>query len=282
MYLKKTKHFLTIIFLLLVTTNSYADELVFWGTWETIKELKQSIELLDKKKDILNNDLKNLNTDYKLKTYLRRNLSIVDIKKIREIVSDYNSDKKNIELDMLNDIKNSKWSIDNRKKLLEVKRVFYKWLIPYINKDYKKEYLDYIKKDAIIFNKQNIVNTDIVIKKDLLEAKVSRIEHKILEHKKYINNSIKNIIETRLDNKIISLSENKNFIKLNDESKVKVLNKTIDKIKIKLEKLEKSNWKSWTWLYVNSNITDNLLLKKIQTYNIAILKLELFRDKFIK
>ena len=282
MYLKKTKHFLTIIFLLLVTTNSYADELVFWGTWETIKELKQSIELLDKKKDILNNDLKNLNTDYKLKTYLRRNLSIVDIKKIREIVSDYNSDKKNIELDMLNDIKNSKWSIDNRKKLLEVKRVFYKWLIPYINKDYKKEYLDYIKKDAIIFNKQNIVNTDIVIKKDLLEAKVSRIEHKILEHKKYINNSIKNIIETRLDNKIISLSENKNFIKLNDESKVKVLNKTIDKIKIKLEKLEKSNWKSWTWLYVNSNIIDNLLLKKIQTYNIAILKLELFRDKFIK
>ncbi len=283
MYIKLIKHFsILIFFILLSITNSYANELVFWGTWETIKELKQSIDILDKKNDILENDLKDLNADYKLKSYLKKDLSLYEFRLIRKIVWEYNEDTKTIEDEMILDAKTWTWTIDNRRKLLEVKRVFYKWLIPYINKNYKSEYLDYIKKDAIIFNKQNIVKTDIVIKKDLLESKVSRIETKILEHKKYIDNSIKNIIETRLDEKISNLESNPSFIDLSDESKVKVLNKSIDKIKVKLENIEKSNWKYSSWILITTNISDDVLLKKIQTYDIAISKLETFKNKFIK
>jgi chaperonin cofactor prefoldin len=283
MYIKLIKHFsILIFFILLSITNSYANELVFWGTWETIKELKQSIDILDKKNDILENDLKDLNADYKLKSYLKKDLNIYQFRLIRKIVWKYNEDTKIIENEMILDAKIWTWAIDNRRRLLEVKRVFYKWLIPYINKNYKSEYLDYIKKDAIIFNKQNIVKTDIVIKKDLLESKVSRIETKILEHKKYIDNSIKNIIETRLDEKISNLASNPSFIDLSDESKVKVLNKSIDKIKAKLENIEKSNWKYSSWILITTNISDDVLLKKIQTYDIAISKLETFKNKFIK
>jgi hypothetical protein len=49
MFIRRIFTFLVIIAIWsLNLTNSYADELVFWGTWETIKELKQSIDVLDK------------------------------------------------------------------------------------------------------------------------------------------------------------------------------------------------------------------------------------------
>ena len=271
-----------ILISLFKVTNSYANELVFWGTWETIKELKQSIKELDKEKNILNKDLNTLNTDYKLKSFLRNNISKSEFIVIKKIVSTYNLNKETVELSIYNDAKKNLSILDNRKKLLEEKRVFYKWLIPFIQTKSKKDYLAYIKKDATIFNKQNIVNTDIVVKKDLLENKVNRIEDTILKHQKFINNSIKNIIETRLDSKINNLKTNSTFKVLNNESKVKVLNKTIIKIKIKLENLQISKWNTNSWILINSTISDNILIKKIKTYNIAISKLELFKNQFIK
>jgi hypothetical protein len=75
----------------------------------------------------------------------------------------------------------------------------------------------------------------------LLNNKVEVIETKIQEHKDYINENIKKVIETRLDEKIKKLSENEAFKILNHDSKIKVLEKTIVKIKIKLQNLELSS-----------------------------------------
>ena len=49
------------------------------------------------------------------------------------------------------------------------------------------------------------------------------------------------VIETKLDEKITNLNQNETFKVLNTESKIKVLNKTIDKVKLKLNDLEDSN-----------------------------------------
>jgi hypothetical protein len=171
-----------------------------------------------------------------------------------------------------------------RRLLLEEKRKLYSWLIPYINIRYKAEYLDYIRTDAKIFNEQKDVSTDIISKQEILSNKVEIIENKIQEHKDYLNESIKIVIETKLDEKITNLNQNETFKVLNTESKIKVLNKTIDKVKLKLNDLEDSNnlnWSwalnnSWTWIIVNSN--SNILDKKIQTYYIAVEKLEEFRN----
>ena len=76
--------------------------------------------------------------------------------------------------------------------------------------------------------------------------------------------------------KIQNLSENESFQKLKSNLKVKVLNKTISKIKIKLENLEKKDIDQTFWLEIE--LSSSVLDKKIQTYNIALNKLEEFRD----
>ena len=281
MLIKLLNTFLVIITISLINiTNSNAAELSIFASWETIKELNQSIKKLDKESNEIDNDFNELNTDLQLKTFLRSNLSRYEFKKIKSIVSTYNEDTSKInELLILNAKKHNGILIE-RKKLLEIKRVFYNWLIPYINIDFKKDYLEYIRRDAELFKKQNIVSVNIEVKKEILDKKVTRIESEIIKHKEYIKDSIKKIIESRLDLKIKNLSENETFKVLNEKSKIKVLDKTIRKIKIKLKNLENSRILSVTWSI--DSISLSVLNNKIDTYRIAVKKLEEFQKSLIK
>jgi len=273
--------FVTFLISILTFSHSYADEWSFLSTWETIKELKENIEQLNKVNSELINDLTELNTDYKLKTFLRTDLSKQEFSDIKDVVWEYNENNSVIESELLLNAKKQNSVISERKKLLEEKRKFYSWLIPYINTKYKAEFLEYIRRDATIFKKQNIVSTDIIVKKEILDTKVTKIESEILKHKEYIKDSIKNIIESRLDLKIKNLNTNKSFNDLNVDSKIKVIDKTISKVKIKLQKLENTRWISWTWDLINSNDL-SVLENKIQTYNIAVNKLEWFKQTILK
>lgn len=274
--------FLVFITICLVNvTNSYADELDFLGTWETIKELKQSIQTLDKVNIELKNDFNELNTDLKLKSFLRNDLSVIEFQTIKTIVWNYNANNQIIEEELLINAKKQIPVIEERKELLEQKRLFYNGLIPFINIDLKNEYLEYIRRDAEIFNKQNIVSTDIEVKKEILDTKVTRIESEIIKHKEFIRDSVREIIEERLDLKITNLMENETFIVLNNDSKIKVLEKTIRKIKIKLQNLENSRVVTWTWI-TTKDLNSNTLENKIDTYKIAVTKLEEFKDSLSK
>ena len=276
---KKIFNILFVITLLLFfSTNSYAWELSILWTGKTIKELNNSIKILDNEKNKIENDFSELNTDLKLKTFLRKNISRFEFNKIKELVINYNKNEKELNEKLLLEAK--KWlDIKNtRKKLLENKRIFYNWLIPFININHKKEYLEYVKRDAELFKKKNIIFVDIEVKKYILDNKVSRIESEIKKHKDYINKSIKNIIDTRLEQKINNLKNNDWFKFLSNESKVKVLEKTIRKIKIKLSNYTNKINLSWTWINQENTNIDN----KLETYKIAIEKLENFKNIYIK
>lgn len=276
---KKIFNILFVITLLLFfSTNSYAWELSILWTGKTIKELNNSIKILDNEKNKIENDFSELNTDLKLKTFLRKNISRFEFNKIKELVINYNKNEKELNEKLLLEAK--KWlDIKNtRKKLLENKRFFYNWLIPFININHKKEYLEYVKRDAELFKKKNIIFVDIEVKKYILDNKVSRIESEIKKHKDYINKSIKNIIDTRLEQKINNLKNNDWFKFLSNESKVKVLEKTIRKIKIKLSNYTNKINLSWTWINQENTNIDN----KLETYKIAIEKLENFKNIYIK
>jgi len=236
--------------------------LVFLDEWKTIKEDIKNINILEQINIKLDNDLYILNTDYKLKSFLRKDLSNIELKKIKIIVSEYNTNKWKLDLILIEKAKDLLPIIDERKLLLEEKRKLYSGLIPYINTDFRKQYLEYIKWDAKIFNEQNDVTTDIIGKKEILSHKLETIETKIQEHKDFINESIERVVETRLDDKINNLNNNERFKILNTESKIKVLDKTINKIEIKLQNLIDVNWNT----------------KTIQIYYIALSKLNLFKD----
>lgn len=274
------RYFLALLLLLGIgffpITNSYSNELAFLDEWQTIKELKADINTLDKASDELDDDLKTLNTDYELKTFLKTNLGLIELNKIRKLVYEYNSNNARIELELFRKAKELLSVIEERKLLLEEKRKFYSWLIPYIDIIFREQYLEYIKLDAKIFNEQKEVSTDIVAKQEILINKVETIESKIREHRDFINENIRRVIETRLDEKIESLNTNESFIALSLDSKIKVLDKTIVKVKIKLKNLVTSNDISFTWAIIEIN--QDVLNKKIQTFNIAVEKLELFKN----
>ena len=276
---KKIFNILFVITLLLFfSTNSYAWELSILWTGKTIKELNNSIKILDNEKNKIENDFSELNTDLKLKTFLRKNISRFEFNKIKELVINYNKNEKKLNEKLLLEAKNWLDIKNTRKRLLENKKIFYNWLIPFININHKKEYLEYIKRDAELFKKKNIISVDIEVKKDILDNKVSRIESEIKKHKDYINKSIKNIIDTRLEQKINNLKNNDWFKFLSNESKVKVLEKTIRKIKIKLSNYTNKINLSWTWINQENTNIDN----KLETYKIAIEKLENFKNIYIK
>lgn len=259
------------------TTNSFDIELVFLDDWKTIKENIKEINTLDKENSELNSELSELNTDYRLKTFLRSDLTILELNKIRRIVATYNTNRSRIELVLFQKAKSLVPVIKEKKLLLEEKRIFYSGLIPYINTEFKNDYLEYIKWDAKIFNEQKDLTTDILAKKEILNNKVEILETKIQEHKDFMNETLKKVIESKLDEKINQLNSNERFLSLSSTSKIKVLDKTIVKIKIKLENLKNPNIEtdSWEVLVVPTN---SLLDKKIQTFLIAVEKLEDFRD----
>lgn len=254
------------------TTNSHYDELAILDEWKTIKELRENINELDRVENELSKDLDALNTDYELKSFLKKDLTLNELNIIRWLVNEYNTKKAKLESTLLAKAKQLLPVIEEKKLILEEKKSFYWKLTPYIDGVYNDEYLEYIEWDAKIFNEQRNVETDIIAKKELLNNKVEIIESKIQEHRNYINESIKKVIETALDEKIQKLKDNVTFQMLNYSSKIKVLDKTIVKIKIKLQNLQNSM--SNTQIYPYTNNFD----KKVQTYNIAVNKLEAFKN----
>lgn len=254
------------------TTNSNYSELALLDEWKTIKELRENINDLDRVENELSNDLDTLNTDHELKSFFKKDLTLNELNIIRSLVNEYNIKKAKLESILLAKAKELLPVIEEKKLILEEKKSFYSKLTPYIDWIYNNEYLEYIEWDAKIFNEQRDVETDIIAKKELLNNKVEIIESKIQEHRNYINESIKKVIETRLDEKIQKLKDNVTFQMLNYNSKIKVLDKTIVKIKIKLQNLEKSMSNSQVYPYANN------FDQKVQTYNIAVNKLEAFKN----
>jgi len=73
---------------------------------KTIKELKENIYVLDQEDNRLDNDLKILNTNYELKNFLRKDLTLVESGKIRILVQNYITNKNRIELALFENAEN--------------------------------------------------------------------------------------------------------------------------------------------------------------------------------
>jgi hypothetical protein len=81
-----------------------------------------------------------------------------------------------------------------------------------------------------------------------------------------------------LDEKIINLRNNESFKVLSWDSKRKVLDKTIFKIKDKLSNIKKTNLSITTNAWLIQKKDNDLIDKKIQIYQIAVDKLDNFRE----
>ncbi|MBT3728546.1 hypothetical protein HOF65_03485 [bacterium] len=99
--------------------------MVVFDDSQTIKELKDNINLLDETSTSLIKEYDELNTDYELKAFLRRDLTLIEFNKIRRLVGNYNTNKSRIEIELFQKAKDLLPVVVERRLLLEEKRKLY-------------------------------------------------------------------------------------------------------------------------------------------------------------
>jgi hypothetical protein len=129
-----------------------------------------------------------------------------------------------------------------------------------------KEYLDYISLDVKILKEKKDVDTKLIIKKEIINNKVERIEERIIEHRESLDTKFKALIEAKINEKIETLRNNDKFKGLTPELQARVVDKVIEKIKLQISILEPVVDKT------------DALLRKLEVYRILLLKLDNFKN----
>lgn len=268
--LKKLFFYVT-LFVFILSTKSYADDLVISDTTKTIRELKENIEWLDKAKEDLYIKLKDFAPDQKLKSYFKEDLNLVDLENLRITIDEYNKNKNILERELQEKSKQILDTTEIRKELLEEKKELYKNLTKYIKVDQYENYKEYIKSDTAIYSERKEIDSDIYRKQELINTKVNILEEKIKEHRTYLEESLQRLVEWKMDEKLEFLSKNKNFANLKNEEKVLVIDKTIIKTQTLITEFQNED------LVTSSNLNNT---KKIEIYNIVLNKLKEFQLSF--
>lgn len=271
------KILLSIIFVLVFfSTNSYAnDEVVFSGETKTIKELKKDLKNMEIKEKVISTKLDDFIKDSKLKIYIRSDLTKKEFDDFSFIVSRYLRQKNKLE----KKLKKAKNNLEKIKKikqeLLDIKLALYKKMTSYVKPSKYKLYLEYIKSDKEIVSKKNKIETKKLETKDLMDKKVEILEEKIKKYKKTLENDLTKLIEKKLEEKIKNLEKKEDFVKLSNRNKIRLLTKTIERAKAKIESLKKElKEKKESYIFKDS------YERKIEVYYISIEKIEIFKKKF--
>lgn len=272
--LKKIFIFFT-LFLFVSWAKSYAGDLVFSDEAKTIRELKLSIEWLDKVRNELYTKLQDFSPDIKLKTFFREDLTIEDLESLRLIIEQYIARRSALEFELLDSSKKLFDVTQVRIDLLEEKKELYKKMTPYIKIESYQNYLSFIKSDTAMYSEKKEIDSSIYRKQEIINNKVTILEEKIKEHKSYLEDSLKLLVEWKMDEKIILLSSSKSFIELTNEDKIKILEKTIFKIKDNIDSMKRASF--WEDLSLFVKINND---KKIEIYNIVLKKIEEFKNSF--
>lgn len=251
------------IFLFLTNSVSYANS---WETSseekiQTIKEIKESLSNLDKESILIDEKKDDLNKDLELLSFFKENLGNEDLQKIKKLITIFKEDTKKIEYELKEKIVNSEETEEIKNNIIELRKNFFKNLITYIDINKIDSYLEYIKEDSIIIKEKENIEEWILKNKLNLENRINLIKEKIEEHKKEIDLRIDKVVKEKLDEKINNLLNSDNFIKLDYEKKIEILDKIIEKINEKIYDIN-LNW-----------FVTNISKKKIEIYNITIEKI---------
>lgn len=250
-------------------TKSYAnDDLVFDDNLKTIKELKESIEKLDNDRKELFNEKLDLNSNDLLMSYFRTDLSKQELLLLENIIDDYNKNKKFLESELNLKAKNLEDTTEIKSNLMDVKKNLYKQMTPFIKISHYNDYLSYIKTDTHYYSEKTEIYSDILKKQELVNTKLVLIEDRIREYRVNLEDTLNQIIYQKIEEKISSIENNPNFEKLDNDLKIEILNKTLDRLNSDLEK--------------SLLLSDKASKQKVNIYQIVIKKIIELREEYIK
>ncbi len=247
--------FLFFVFILIFWFNAYAE----WNDdkIKSIKELKNNIEILKSKKVInfsIFEKFKNANWD--LTSYFSSNLKEEEIKKIEQIISEYNI-KKNLIIKENNTKENSE---KYNKKLLEIKKELYFTLEKFVLEEKKESYKVFIEKKNITSKKNLEIKKELNNNKQILQTKVITIKEKIEKNYKKEQEKLDFILKEKIKKRILFFQNSK---------KIRYLSKEKQKIlfEVVLNRIQKiKNWKKHTkekkkLLYILEEVLINTIQK---------------------
>jgi hypothetical protein len=222
---------LFLIFLVLFIPQSlYANnDIVLLDKQKTIKELKENIEELDKVKTELTT-IKDFVLDKTIEPFLRKNLNRNDYSTIEKIAKEYNETKNVLEANLIEASKNLLDTTELSKKLSNLTREFYEDLLEFVDINNYSNYIYYIKEQTNFYTEEKELDTDIIKKTEIVHEKITNIEEKIKEHKDYLDETLKELINSKVDEKINQLLADSVFSNLSNKEKIESINKIILKI----------------------------------------------------
>jgi len=246
-----------IINLLLIVNISY------WNSWEvqnnkTISESQNYInELKEQELELKDKWISFTKENWKITSFIIDSLSKEDIEKLEEILKRYYKKRDIISKEILNS-KDQDEIKRLKKEWLRIKINLYKEIVPYIDKTKIQSYLEYIKSNIDIYEKDKNIKSEIKNEEIKLKKKVTNIKYKIIEHRKELNDNLKKIIIERLKQKINNIKENPKFQKLSKKKKIELFELMLKRLWEKKDILD------------NLDKQTTIIKKKIEIYEIAI------------
>lgn len=259
---------IVIFFVFLLTISVIYAEVDLSDENKSIRQLKENITELDKNKTVIIDEIKKNNPIDNLTWYFKDNLNNSDLEEIKYIISSYIERRDELYLELENLAKNLDSTDEIKNSLLEEKKILYKSLLPFISTYNYDNYLEYIRSETTLYNEKNWLESDIIRKNEIISNKVEILEEKITRHKSYIEDSLRIIVNERMEQKLEIIRNNDKFKELSYQEKIDFLDNTIYKIDGKISELED--------LIQNESYQSNN--KKISIYTLVKISLINFKE----
>ncbi len=224
---------------------------------KSMKELNSNIQKLEEKKEILDSEWSFLKDKLGwIQDFINPNLSVEESNKLEQLAYAYYSKKKELDIKLIEEIKNKLDTTQTKTALIELKKDFYKDLTAFISPEKLSEFVEYIKWDIELNEKNKEIKEELYKEKVELKEKVDSLKEKIEEHKQEIDQRLTQIIHTKLSEKLAEIQANPQYQNLPQEKKILFFKKTIDSAAAKRLKLEALTEKT------------AIIQKKIEIYSI--------------
>lgn len=226
--------FFVLFFSFFNLSNASFDSVLMVSKTKTIKELRENIEDLDKSKLEVNSseDKKyEYSINVEMKSFFKKDLSIKDIVIIDNIISSYNKKVVNLKAIIADKSRNFEDVWDQINELVEARKLLYTGFIDFVSIDNYSSYLAYINEETEKFNSLLKIDSEIMMKSEIVNEKISNIEWKIIEHRSFVQVAREDVIKQKVDERIKETIEDSSFVELSLEDKIKMIDDVIYKVR---------------------------------------------------
>ncbi|GEM_PF-6520880 len=170
--------------------------------------------------------------------FVKEDLSTEEKQSLQDIIYIYNSKRKELDLKLIEKVKELNNTQELKQKLIELKKTFYNDVSIYVAHEKIDSFLEYIKGDIELNEKNKEVKEKLYKKSIIFKEKVDSIKGKIEENKKTLDERLYNLIKQKLSEKIVSLEAKEKYKNFTFEEKVILFEKILAKAKTKKQELE--------------------------------------------